>query len=440
MWCVSMYFGDTYVGAIVADVGASTIKYGQYGKDTPDAIIPSYLLQIDNEYHLLEFQNGALNVNNQSAAVNRLVWGTDQLEFNANSVCKSLNLIDSKLSCLDSINCESNASELSNKPLMLCEPNVDCKHYRENFTEVLFENYGSPGVYFSKSAVLSAFSTGRLTALIIDLGARLNSLAAVSNGRLLTGNSVVESCVSGNYLDFCFANMVLDGNCEDLLNHNLVAKGYDQAILSNCHNNGNQLHNVYVHGLVKELRETLCGVSQIKPNYNSSIEGLNIKKLSNITHTLPDGTNIDVTNLTYSVGELIFTDSTELMREFGISDPNGHTYKGLHTQIVDFVNYQIEDLYRRDLIANIFITGGLTSTTGLQERLVNEMSSFIPNDETVMMWTRLKISSPPRNSERSFSSWLGGSILASMPSFHDMWISRQEYCEHGSLVAHLKQF
>lgn len=64
------------------------------------------------------------------------------------------------------------------------------------------------------------------------------------------------------------------------------------------------------------------------------------------------------------VGELIFTDSTELMREFGISDPNGHTYKGLHTQIVDFVNYQIEDLYRRDLIANIFITGGLTSTTG----------------------------------------------------------------------------
>ena len=33
--------------------------------------------------------------------------------------------------------------------------------------------------------------------------------------------------------------------------------------------------------------------------------------------------------------------------------------------------------------------------------------------------------------ERRFGSWIGGSILASLGSFQQMWISKHEYEENG---------
>jgi actin-related protein len=36
--------------------------------------------------------------------------------------------------------------------------------------------------------------------------------------------------------------------------------------------------------------------------------------------------------------------------------------------------------------------------------------------------------------ERKVCAWLGGSILASLGSFHEMWISRAEYKEHGAAI------
>lgn len=36
--------------------------------------------------------------------------------------------------------------------------------------------------------------------------------------------------------------------------------------------------------------------------------------------------------------------------------------------------------------------------------------------------------------ERGLCAWLGGSILASLGSFHDMWMTKQEYAEYGSLL------
>ena len=40
--------------------------------------------------------------------------------------------------------------------------------------------------------------------------------------------------------------------------------------------------------------------------------------------------------------------------------------------------------------------------------------------------------------DRATSAWLGGSIVASLGSFHDMWVSRAEYDEVGAAVVHRK--
>merc|ERR1712192_237224 len=41
---------------------------------------------------------------------------------------------------------------------------------------------------------------------------------------------------------------------------------------------------------------------------------------------------------------------------------------------------------------------------------------------------KIKIIAPP---ERKYSVWIGGSILASLSTFQQMWISKQEYDESG---------
>ena len=36
--------------------------------------------------------------------------------------------------------------------------------------------------------------------------------------------------------------------------------------------------------------------------------------------------------------------------------------------------------------------------------------------------------------ERKFAGWLGASILASLGTFHQLWISPREYEEHGARI------
>ena len=50
---------------------------------------------------------------------------------------------------------------------------------------------------------------------------------------------------------------------------------------------------------------------------------------------------------------------------------------------------------------------------------------------------RVKVTSP-NISERAICSWLGGSILGSLGSFQDMWISRKDYEEFGSAIVNRK--
>ncbi|VDP78024.1 unnamed protein product [Echinostoma caproni] len=50
---------------------------------------------------------------------------------------------------------------------------------------------------------------------------------------------------------------------------------------------------------------------------------------------------------------------------------------------------------------------------------------------------QIKIVAPP---ERKYSVWIGGSILASLSTFQQMWISKQEYDESGPGIVHRKCF
>ena len=86
---------------------------------------------------------------------------------------------------------------------------------------------------------------------------------------------------------------------------------------------------------------------------------------------------------------------------------------------------------RKDLYANTVLSGGSTMFPGIADRMQREITSLAPAT------MKIKIIAPP---ERKYSVWIGGSILASLSTFQQMWISKQEYDESGPSIVHRKCF
>merc|ERR1712054_14216 len=84
---------------------------------------------------------------------------------------------------------------------------------------------------------------------------------------------------------------------------------------------------------------------------------------------------------------------------------------------------------RKDLFSNIVIAGGCSCFPGIAERLTKEIVGLAPST------MKIKVVAPP---ERKYSSWIGGSILASLSTFQQMWITKGEYDESGPSVVHRK--
>ena len=55
-------------------------------------------------------------------------------------------------------------------PLMVSEASYNTTELRAKYAELLFEKFETPALFLCKDAVLSAFSAGRSTALVLDLG------------------------------------------------------------------------------------------------------------------------------------------------------------------------------------------------------------------------------------------------------------------------------
>lgn len=86
------------------------------------------------------------------------------------------------------------------------------------------------------------------------------------------------------------------------------------------------------------------------------------------------------------------------------------------------------------LLSNIILTGGGSSYEGLPDRMKLEVEKIV--HKAAPGW-RVK-SVATNNNERAICTWIGGSILASLGSFHEMWLSKQEYNEYGSSIVDRK--
>jgi actin-related protein len=157
---------------------------------------------------------------------------------------------------------------------------------------------------------------------------------------------------------------------------------------------------------------------------------------SNSTYQLPDGTSIDLSTSfgkdLCQIPELLFADT--LPFEAGESQQtqqllptmsNSPLHKLVHESLLAVGDVDM----RKELAGSICVTGGSSLLSNVDTRLSQELSSILP------AFVKPKIVASRISVERSCASWIGGSILTSLGSFQQLWLSRTEYEEYGATMA-----
>ena len=136
------------------------------------------------------------------------------------------------------------------------------------------------------------------------------------------------------------------------------------------------------------------------------------------SYTLPDGTPIS-----QRVCDLLFDPEP-------LEDPASMV--PLHEMVFTAAMKQSPSAeMRRSLMNNIVVCGGLSRTEGLVVQLTSKL-----NELGKMQHPRVICCGPP---QRHLTSWIGGSILASLPVFKELGMTKQEFQESGQ-DAILKRF
>ena len=135
------------------------------------------------------------------------------------------------------------------------------------------------------------------------------------------------------------------------------------------------------------------------------------------SYTLPDGKVITIGNERFRCPEALFQPSFIGMNSSGIHE---FVFNSIMECDIDT---------RADFYVNIILSGGNTLFPGFVNRMQKEISALAPSG------LRIRVLAPP---ERKYSVWIGGSILASLSTFQQMWITRQEYDEFGPSIVHRK--
>jgi actin-related protein len=174
----------------------------------------------------------------------------------------------------------------------------------------------------------------------------------------------------------------------------------------------------------------------------SSVKKNSPKATPDEVYTLPDGNIFKIGIERHICGEMMFKPSlvatlssrleelrrvpgqTRLRQEQLARDQ----HDPLHQLVASSIS-SCSSSMRKDLVRNIFVSGGCAEMTGLSSRLKRELSSVLRNAKIDVVTTKPDVTS--RVSSQT-DAWRGGSMFASLSTFSSACLSRKDYDEIGS--------
>lgn len=274
------------------------------------------------------------------------------------------------------------------RPVIVTEAPMNPKKNRERMMEMLFDKFSVPATWVAIQAVMSLYSYGRTTGVVVDSGDGVTHVVPVYEGFALP-HAVQRMDLAGRDLS-----------------------DYMVKILSET---GISMVSSAEQQIVRDMKEKTCYV----PLENLQEESRKNASEYEMTYELPDGNKVYLKEERFRVPEIMF-------------DPMicGRELPGLHESVFKCVQACDVDL-RRDLYKNIVLSGGNTLFPNIEVRLQNEVKALAPQKIDV------RVSASP---QRRYLVWMGASVLSQLSSFENMLITKAEYDEIGSNIVHQKCF
>ncbi|XP_028060120.1 actin-related protein 4 isoform X5 [Camellia sinensis] len=289
--------------------------------------------------------------------------------------------------------------------------------------ELMFEKYKVPALFLAKNAVLTSFASGRATSLVVDSGGGSTTIAPVHDGYVLQ-KAVQSSPIGGEFLTDCLMKSLESKGLTIKPRYSFKRKeirpGEFQTVDLDLPNTTESYKLFSQRVIVSDIKECVCRAPDTP--YDESA-------YSNIPMTpyeLPDGQTIEIGADRFKIPDVLFNPTlVQTIPGMESSAETAASVRGLPQMVIESINKCDVDI-RRELFSSILLSGGTASMQQLKERLEKDLLEESPQA------ARVKVLASGNATERRFSVWIGGSILASLGSFQQMWFSKSEYEEHGA--------
>ncbi|XP_016072584.1 PREDICTED: actin-like [Miniopterus natalensis] len=280
--------------------------------------------------------------------------------------------------------------------------------------QILFETFNVPALYLANQGVLSLYSSGLISGTSVESGEGMTFFVPVIEGCPLR-QSTMQMDIAGQDITLYLLRLLSEkGNSlialaqaatrapdPEVLESEMRADAV-VAVLSRPHGEERGEREY-----IRALKEKCCHVAL---DFDKEKEGFLLSPHPG-KHQLPDGREIELGQETFLCMEALF--QTDLI---------GRNSLGAHMTAFRCISSCSPALWKA-LFGHVMLSGGTGSCIGLKSRMQRELSAL------VSPLINVKVCTCPYS---VYSAWVGGSILCSLSTFKDMWVTSDDYKDMGA--------